>query len=264
MLRIRRNTGTGAGSRTALAAALLLVATAGGAADVGDAIQRGAERTEQAQKAQDRIDSLDAAIQKRVQEYRQVNKEIEGLKAYIRQMEQRIASQEQEVQEITASIDKVTLIERQITPLMLKMVDSLRQFVKLDVPFRKTERMNQVKKLEKMMSASDVTVAEKFRSVLETYQEEIDYGQTIGAYRGTLGEGDNAREVDFLRIGRIALLYQTLDGKKVGIWNQDKKQWEKLDNRYRRQVTKALRIAREQGAPDLIRMPVPTPVETKQ
>lgn len=250
--------------RSWFAAVFCLAAAAAGAANVNDALEKGAERTEQAQQAQQRIDQLDKAIRERVQQYRQVNKEIEGLKAYIRQMKKRIASQEKEMDEIKASIDKVTLIERQITPLMLKMVDAIKQFVKLDVPFRKEERMKQVAKLEKLMSASDVSTAEKFRSVVETYQEEIEYGQTIGAYRGTLGKGKKAREVDFLRIGRIALIYQTLDGKEVGIWNQEKKQWEKLDNSYRRQITKALRIAREQGAPDLIRMPVPTPVEAQQ
>lgn len=264
MLRMRGNTGTGSAARMALAAALAVMATAGGAADLGDAIERGAQRTEQAQRAQERIDRLDAAIRKRVQQYRQVNKEIEGLKAYIRQMEQRVASQQKEMNEIKRSIDQVTLIERQITPLMLRMVDAIRQFVKLDLPFRQQERRKQVAQLEQMMGSSEVSTAEKFRTILETYQEEIEYGQTIGAYRGTLGQGEDARQVDFLRIGRISLMYQTLNGKEIGIWNRQKDQWEKLDNSYRRQVTKALRIAREQGAPDLIRMPVPTPVEAQQ
>jgi TolA-binding protein len=234
------------------------------AADVDDAISTGVKRTSQGQTAQDKIDSLDEQIRERVDEYRSVNKEIEGLQVYIQQMEKQIASQEAEMAELSDSIDKVTLIERQITPLMLKMVEAIQQFVKLDMPFQEEKRTERVARLETLMSASDVTTAEKFRTVLEAYQDEIDYGRTIEAYRGSLGDGEAAREVDFLRIGRLALVYQTLDGKEVGLWNAEAGSWQELDAAYRRQITQGLRIAREQAAPDLIRMPMPTPVEAKQ
>lgn len=246
------------------ALAFLLASGPALSASVDQAIDKGVERTTRAQSAQQKIDQLDEQIRERVQEYRAVNKEIEGLEVYVQQMEKQIASQEQEMAEISESIDKVTLIERQITPLMLKMVNAIKQFVALDLPFRKQERAQKVARLEDLMGASDVSTAEKFRTILETYQEEIEYGRTIGAYRGTLGADERAREVDFLRIGRVALLYQTLDGKQAGIWDQQAQSWKELDGSYRRQITRGLRIAREQAAPDLIRMPMPTPVEARK
>lgn len=264
MLEIRKSPGIGRLAGLALSAGILLAPGLSAAASVDEAIDKGVKRTTQGQSAQQKIDRLDDQIRQRVQEYRAVNKEIEGLEVYIQQMEKQIASQEEEMAEISESIDKVTLIERQITPLMLKMVEAMKQFVALDLPFRKQERAEKVARLEDLMAASDVSTAEKFRTVLETYQDEIDYGRTIGAYRGTLGDGDQGREVDFLRIGRVALVYQTLDGKEVGIWDQQAGGWKELDASYRRQITQGLRIAREQAAPDLIRMPMPTPVEADQ
>lgn len=264
MLEIRKSPAIGGLAGLALAAGVLLAPGLASAASVDEAIDKGVKRTSQGQAAQDKIDQLDDQIRERVQEYRSVNKEIEGLQVYIQQMEKQIASQEAEMAEISDSIENVTLIERQITPLMLKMVDAIQQFVSLDLPFRKQERAEKVARLDELMGASDVSAAEKFRTVLETYQDEIDYGRTIGAWRGTLGDGDQGREVDFLRIGRVALVYQTLDGKEVGIWDQQAGAWRELDAGYRRQITRGLRIAREQAAPDLIRMPMPTPVEAKQ
>lgn len=264
MLEIRKSPVTGRWAALALAASVLLTPALSGAASVDAALDKGVDRASQGQSAQDKIDQLDEQIRERVQEFRSVNKEIEGLEVYIQQMEKQISSQEEEMAQISDSVEKVTLIERQITPLMLKMVDAIKQFVQLDLPFRHQERLDQVAALDELMGASDVSTAEKFRTVLETYQEEIDYGRTIGAYRGTLGEDDQRREVDFLRIGRVALVYQTLDGKEVGIWDAQQSGWQKLGAEYRRQITEGLRIAREQAAPDLIRMPMPTPVEASQ
>ena len=108
-----------------------------------------------------------------------------------------------------------------------------------------------------MMERSDVTAAEKFRRVIEAYQIENDYGRTIEAYRGTLDVDTGKREVNFLRVGRVALLYQTDGGDLTGAWNQETRQWETLaPERYKQDVAKGLRVARKQVAPDLLVLPV--------
>jgi len=155
-------------------------------------------------------------------------------------------------------IESVTVIGREVTGLMLRMVESLDQFVDFDVPFLPDERRERVERLKVLMDRADVTNAEKYRRILEAYQIENDFGRTIEAYRGSLeGDGDT-RTVDFLRVGRVALIYQTLDGKKVGVWSQSDQSWQPLDGSYRPAVRQGLRIARKQAAPDLLRLPIPT------
>ena len=73
-------------------------------------------------------------------EYKTVLKEIEGLRVYNRQLEKQIASQEEEMAQLTISIDEVTVIERQISPVMIRMIDGVEQFVELDLPFLLKER----------------------------------------------------------------------------------------------------------------------------
>ena len=58
-------------------------------------------------------------------------KQIEGLRVYNRQLEKQISGQRQEMEQLARSIDEVTIIERQITPLMLRMIEGLDQFVGL-------------------------------------------------------------------------------------------------------------------------------------
>jgi hypothetical protein len=84
----------------------------------------------------------------------------------------------------------------------------------------------------------------------------MDYGRTIEAYSGLQSIDGQDREVEFLRIGRTALLYQTRDASRQGLWNKQTRQWEELDSSYRTQVTKGLRIAKKQLAPDLLMVPV--------
>jgi hypothetical protein len=226
-------------------------------------LKSGEQRANKAIQSQLTIDEIDADIRRSEGEYRTVSKEIEGLEVYIQQLNKQLAAQETEKKEIERSIRQVTLIERQITPLMLRMIDALGSFVMADVPFQKQERLARVKGLKQLMGRSDVTVAEKYRKVMDAYQKEMDYGRTIKTYRSTINLSNKApgleREVDFLRVGRISLMFLSLDGESLGIWDHQTKQWQPLDAEYKGKLTAALRIAREQAAPDLIKVPVVSP-----
>lgn len=209
-----------------------------------------------AQKSQTKIDKIADTMQGRLQQFKTVNKEIEGLTIYNKQLEKQIANQLLEMENINVSIDQVSVIERQITPLMLKMITSLEQFVALDVPFLPKERANRLASLKELMDRADVASSEKFRRVLEAYQIEVDYGRTIESYTGLIDVDGQEREVDFLRIGRLDLIYLTKDGKKAGIWNTEASNFERLPDSNISQINKAIRIAKKQLAPDMLTLPV--------
>ncbi len=230
------------------------------AANIDDSISQGVKRIESAQSTQQKVDGIDNKTRQTQREYRGVIKEVEGLTVYIEQLDKQLLSQQTELFNIDESIRQVTIIERQITPLMLRMIDAMAQFIEADVPFLEEERIKRVNKLKEMMARSDVTVAEKYRKVLAAYQTELDYGRTIESYRGEIEMNGQAREVDFLRTGRISLTYKTLDGKELGVWNNQQRQWQPLDMSFKSNVIKGIRIAREQTAPDLIKIPLAPPV----
>jgi hypothetical protein len=141
---------------------------------------------------------------------------------------------------------------------MLKMIDVLQQFVSLDVPFLKQERQTRLEALTTMMGRADVSLAEKYRRIMEAYQVETEYGRTIEAYQADLEDGETKKTVDFLRIGRVSLYYLTLDGKEAGMWDNDKKQWVILSDDYIQPITDGLKVAKKQLPPDLMVLPVNT------
>lgn len=216
-------------------------------------------RTRLAQESQERIDSTVKQTRSLEDQYKAVLKEIEGLEVYNTLLQRQVDNQVLQLTDLEASLQQVEVINRQIVPIMTKMIEGLEQFVDLDVPFLLEERTNRIAGLWELMERQDVTVAEKFRKVTEAFQIENDYGRTIEAYKGTLELDGATRQVDFLRIGRVALVYQTEDGKISGVWDQQGNTWQSLGNEYKNQIKFGLQIARKQVAPDLVLMPVDAP-----
>ena len=219
-------------------------------------VDEAAKINESAAKSQEKINGITDQIDSKLQQFKTLMKEIEGLEVYNTQLRKQINSQEQEMADLNAAIDEVSVVERQITPLMIRMIDGLEQFIALDVPFLPEERANRVADLKAMMDRADVAASEKFRRVMEAYQVEMDYGRTMEAYSGIHSIDGKERDVEFLRLGRTALIYQTRDASSQGVWNKQTRQWEELDSGYRTQITKGLRMAKKQLAPDLLMLPV--------
>lgn len=219
-------------------------------------VDEAAKINESAAKSQEKINGITDQIDSKLQQFKTLMKEIEGLDVYNTQLRKQINSQEQEMDDLNAAIDEVSVVERQITPLMMRMIDGMEQFIALDVPFLPEERKNRVMDLKAMMDRADVAASEKFRRVMEAYQVEMDYGRTMEAYSGLHTINGQERDVEFLRLGRTALIYQTRDASSQGVWNKQTRQWEELDSSYRTQISKGLRMAKKQLAPDLLMLPV--------
>ena len=239
----------------ALALALALGPTAHGQSEekLDEVVVAGVTRNQESAASQKRVDKLVSSTDRIVANYKKELKVIEGLKVYNRLLQRQIDLQVMEMRPIRRSIDDASTIGRQVTPLMLRMVDSLERFIELDVPFLLKERKGRVKRLRETIGRADVTTAEKFRNVLEAFQIENDYGRTIEYYKDVI----DGVEVSLLRFGRVALVYQDESGKINMAWNQSARKWVELDAaEYRNHISKGLKIARKQVAPDLIMLPV--------
>lgn len=211
--------------------------------------------------SQTRIDKLADQTGNDLQAYRTASQRLESLTIYNQQMEKLIASQQSEVASIKKQTAEIDNIETGALPLMLKMTETLDELLKADVPFLKDERQKRLENLRELIDRADVTAGEKYRRIMEAYLVEVDYGRTIEAYRGELVVNNDARTVDFLRIGRVGLYYQTLDGNESGRWNNSRGAWEMLDSAYRTSVRDGLRIARKQTPPELLTLPVNAPAQ---
>ena len=245
---------------------LLLAICVGGSVSIAGAqtidpiVEVGKERTAAAKASQAKIDRLADETSNLLTDYKTVMKQVDGLKVYNARLERQIANQEKRIRDIDASIAEASVIQRQIPPLVTHMLDGLEQFINLDMPFDLDTRLGNIEAVRANMDRSDVTSAEAFRQVLELYSIELQYGRGIEAYTDTIELDGVDREVDILRIGRVALVYQSTDGAETGAWNKDAQTWEELSaGDYAAAVRKGVRIAKKQATIELLNMPVSAP-----
>ena len=241
------------------AAVAVSLPLAGSAQSLDQVLKAQQGRTRLAQESQERVDSVVKQTRSLDDQYKGALKEIDGLKVYNTLLGLQVENQVAKMADLRESIDQVEVINRQIVPIMTKMISGLEQFVDLDVPFLLEERKERVAKLNELMERDDVTVAEKFRKVTEAYQIEMDYGSTIEPYKDTVNIDGGTREVDFLRVGRVSLIYQSQDGQVSGAWDQQTRQWVELGNEFKSQIKFGLQIAKKQKAPDLVLLPIHAP-----
>jgi hypothetical protein len=246
----------------ALAAACTLTGAVAAvqASSLESVLKVGEEKTKAARQSQQKIDRLADETRDLLSDYKTVTKQIDGLKVYNDRLQRQIDNQLIRIGEIDESIDQVTIISRQMMPLAIRMVDGLEIFVELDVPFHLEERMQRIEFLRANIDRSDVSIAEKFRQVLEAYKIENEYGRKIDAYKGSIEIDGAERDVNFLRVGRISFLYQTTDTEVSGAWDQASRSWVPLSRgEYRNAIMKGLRIARKEASIDLMNLPVAAP-----
>lgn len=230
------------------------------AADVDALIDVSKSKLKVAQASQATVDKLSDERRALYNEYKAVSKEIEGLKIYNKQLSKQILNQRTEMERIKTTIENVAVTQRQIVPLMLRMIDGLKQFVALDMPFLKEERESRIARLEQLMDDSNISISEKFRAVIQAYQIENEYGNTIETYSGIRNIDGVDLKVNVLRVGRIAMAYQTPDREHTGYWDKNAGDWvETTSNADRSNISQGIRIADKQTAPDLIILPVQAP-----
>jgi uncharacterized coiled-coil protein SlyX len=243
-----------------VAGGALGVAASSFATSIDDILEVGKQRTAQAKTSQAKIDRLADETRDLLSDYKTVMKQVDGLRVYNARLERQIANQERRIADIDASIAEAAVIQRQIPPLVGRMLDGLEQFINLDMPFDLDTRLGNIEAVRSNLDRSDVTSAEAFRQVLELYSIELQYGRGIESYPDTISVNGVEREVDILRVGRVSLVYQTKDGAETGAWNTKTQSWESLSaGDYASAVRKGVRIAKKQATIELLNMPVAAP-----
>lgn len=242
------------------AAALCLIA---GSALAQDSFSRAQstsrDTTRAASLSQDKIDRLSDQARALLEKYRAQLWKAQQLQLYVRQLESTLKQQEQRKVKLTEQLDRLERTREELVPMLVRMVDGLEQFVSLDLPFLPDERKQRIERLRKTLANPELPVSEQYRRVFEAYQVEADYGRNLEAWRGPL-QGQS-QIVDYLRIGRMAWYYLSLDGKAAWQWDRQDASWQAVPSHLVAAIHKGLRVASEQAAPELLALPVKATAE---
>lgn len=209
---------------------------------------------------QNKIDKSEDIRETLFDQYKQKNAQLRNTQKYNEQLEKIILSQKEELDSINQQLVDIEQTKKNIYPLMLEMISSLRILIESDTPFLLQEREERVKRLEENLSKADIKTNEKFRIILEAFKIEYDYAKTIEAYQEKIGDTN----YNILRLGRVALYYQSLDLKNYGYYNKETKKWQEItDTTSKSNIRTAIKIAKKQGNVTLLNLPFLAKKEAK-
>lgn len=224
-----------------------------------ETLQQGLKHTQetlhQGKTSQFKVNKLASETDALLTEYQAMLKKAEYQKSYNQEL--KVLQQEQvaELASLDQQIKDIIITKQQLLPLLREMVQTLEQFIKLDLPFRRQQRLTSVDKLTQLLASSSVSISEKYRRVMELYQAENDHNYDLEVYRDKIEINQQELSVQVLRIGRSNLYCQTMDAKLSAMWNQENKTWDVLDSRYQLNIRRAMRIAAKKAAPELLELP---------
>jgi septal ring factor EnvC (AmiA/AmiB activator) len=231
------------------------------AAQLDAAAQTSQQTAQETEGSQRRIDQLDTQTQALLNDYRANLKQLEQLTRYNASQERQVVAQQREMASLRADIENVSSLQRSVQPLIEDMLAALGKFIEADIPFQPAERSSRLERLEALMDNPDQSAAQRYRLIVEAYQIENEYGRTIEAYRGDVEvDGTTYENAEFLRIGRLALMFKTDDDAVLKIYDREARSWENLDRSFLGSMRTGLRMAKEQIPPDLLTVPVSAPI----
>ncbi|WP_188407435.1 DUF3450 domain-containing protein [Agarivorans gilvus] len=208
--------------------------------------------------SQQRIDQLEQQRQAAAEQSQALLQQAQLLEQYNQHLSAMTAQQNQQSTQLEQDLQELQYSQQLALPMVHQLLSQLQNFVASDLPFLSQERQQRLTRLASLLDRADVSLAEKYRQVLEAYQIEMEYGETIEAYSGAL----NQQQVNYFRLGRTALYYQSLNGQSSALWQADQQTWLALDDAANRELSQAIAIAwQEQQAPALLLLPLPAAKE---
>src|SRR5690554_3655277 len=202
------------------------------------------------------VDKLSRETQNMLREYQNLMQKGDYQNAYNAELKQRLEEQNEEIYSLKKQLADVQITRLHIMPFLRDKTAELKQFIELDLPFEQEDRLASIKRLEDRLSSSKVSLSDKFRRLMQAWQSENDYSYQLQSFRDTVQWQGEDISVNFLRVGRVALYFQSLDGKLSAYWHSSKKQWLEVEPRYHAAIQQALRVADKQLPPQLLALPI--------
>ncbi|MDB2438444.1 DUF3450 domain-containing protein [Hellea sp.] len=241
--------------RLLLAGAVGLMMASPASAQLESALNTAKASTSASAASQQRVEDLDDEADTAVREYRAVLQQKDNIALFVAQQDIFLQSQKSEIASLRRQLGTVEQIKQGMSPMMLKMAAEIEDSIDADMPFNLAERKARVERMKNTLADPEVSPAEQYRQVLNAFKIEVSYGQGIDSYEG-MHPTKPGNIVNFLRFGRVSLVYMTKDESEVGRYNLDTKSWDILNGADALALRKAIRISRGEAAPDVVFAPV--------
>lgn len=238
-----------------LAGAAVLALSTPAHAQLDDAMRTAKSATAASAASQARVETNDDDADNMIREYRAVLQQIDNIQLFVDKQDIYLNSQAKEITSLNNQLGNVENIKRGMVPMMLRMTAAIEDSVEADMPFLLDERRARIQRLKDVLGDPAVSPAEQYRQVLNTYKIEVAYGQGLASYEGPHPSKEGLK-VDYLRYGRLALVYMTKDEKDIGYYDMGSNSWQPVSAKQGLAIRQAIRVANEEAAPEVVTAPM--------
>lgn len=196
---------------------------------------------------------------KLVQRYEQLTTEKELLETRNQALHQEENRLKQINRDLTRQITASNRIRQELMPFLQTVVQRLELLVMNDAPFLSQERTRRLAALSGIMKDPQVTIAEKYRKVMEALFVEAEYGSTIEVYQDNIMLSDKAAEPtlgNIFRLGRLALFFLSLDQTVCAVFHPGDNLWQPLPESMLPPLRSAVEIGNKRRPAELLSLPV--------
>ena len=147
-------------------------------------------------------------------------------------------------------------IQKEMLPFLKEIQLKLESLVANDPPFLKEERRIRLEKLNSIMKDIDISIAEKYRKVMEALFVEAEYGNTIEVYQDKIDISGKNVMADIFRLGRISLFSISLDQASSAFFNVAENRWIPLEEKYNPSIKSVVEIGKKHRTVEVVSLPL--------
>ncbi|MFK5953809.1 MAG: DUF3450 domain-containing protein [Desulfobacterium sp.] len=205
------------------------------------------------QKQQDKWEQEKSGL---VGEYEQLNQQQELLVAANAALKTETHAHQIVLEGLVAQKEANLNIQREMLPFLKEVHTSLEEMLANDAPFLQEERKNRLHKLSLFMDDVEISIAEKYRKVMEALFVEAEYGNTIEVTQDKISLSGSEVLADVFRLGRISLFALTLDHQSAGVFNVAENRWTPLEKEHLQSVVAAVEMGKKRRTVEVISLPI--------
>ena len=216
-------------------------------------VEQSIDTRQNSQKELEQWEQKKAAL---IAEYDQLKKENEVLKETNEQLLTEAAGHKELLESLVGQKQENMKIQQEMLPFLRQAQASLEALVTNDPPFLREERKIRLEKLRSVMDDLEITIAEKYRKLMEALFVEAEYGNTIEVSQDKIEIAGSEVLADIFRLGRISLFALGLDGQSAARFNVATNRWDPLEKAYIQSVHAAVEIGKKRRTVELLPLPI--------
>lgn len=196
---------------------------------------------------------------KLVNEYEQLLQQKQSLENENKALSEQQQSLQTLNQTMNRQIEESIRVQKELAPFLTHIYEQLKRFIKTDAAFLKEERSTRLSTLDKTIKDPQISIAEKYRKVMEAIFIEAEYGSTIEVYQDKIQLGNSGQEEtlgNIFRLGRVSLFFLSLDQSLCGVFIPGENKWLRLSDKHLPAIRSAVEIGTKRKPAELLPLPI--------